>query len=233
MSLFCLSCLSSLLSSLLLICSILSSFLHFSTSSLHAFYLLTYSPLLPNFLFPFTPCPINISSMIILITSYHILGFIDKWISEPLRAIILSSKLFSVNKKKNLFLPPRMQQILVILCAKFQVKEIALYAEKSLEALYSLILLFSCKFVLVSLCTCLLIFLHSLVTESCWYSLVLCIHYLADISCLFSFYRSCCSSRMLSFRLSLAFLFTSIFLLHSLIVFILFTARRRLVLCLI
>ena len=60
-----------------------------------------------------------------MITTFCILylsGFVDKWISEPLRAIIISSKLFSVNKKKNLFLPPRLQQILVTLCSKFQVK---------------------------------------------------------------------------------------------------------------
>lgn len=54
----------------------------------------------------------------------YLLGFIDKWISEPLRAIIISSKLFSVNKKKNLFLPPKLQQILVTLCAKFQVRDL-------------------------------------------------------------------------------------------------------------
>ena len=41
--------------------------------------------------------------------------------------------------------------------------------------------IFFCKFVLVSLRTCVLIFLHSLVTESEWYSLVLCLHYLAYI----------------------------------------------------
>jgi PRMT5 TIM barrel domain len=119
--------------------------------------------------------------MIILTTSHHIIGFIDKWISEPLRAIIISSKLFSVNKKKNLFLPPRMQQILVVLCAKFQVEEITLYAKTTFEALNTLIYLFCCKFVLVSMCTCMLIFLHTLVTESYWYSIVLCIHYLPYI----------------------------------------------------
>jgi PRMT5 TIM barrel domain len=92
---------------------------------------------------------INTSSTIILTTFRHITGFIDKWISEPLRAIIISSKLFSVNKKKKLFLPPRMQQILVVLCAKFQVGEITLYAEKSFEALYTFNI-----FVLLQVCAC-------------------------------------------------------------------------------
>ena len=65
--------------------------------------------------------------MITHFCNLSLLGFINKWISEPLRAIIISSKLFAVNKKKNLFLPPRLQQILITLCAKFQVKVFIFY----------------------------------------------------------------------------------------------------------
>jgi hypothetical protein len=87
-----------------------------------------YSIIIYNYLFIITISSIYIIHLFfitfyLLFYSYYFFcaEFLSKWVSEPLRAVIVSTKLFLINKKKKLFLPSKFHEILLYFSAKFQV----------------------------------------------------------------------------------------------------------------
>ena len=61
--------------------------------------------------------------LIYLSTYFSSSEYLDKWISEPMKAIIIWTRIFSINKtQKKLSLPKKVKEILLALCDKFQVR---------------------------------------------------------------------------------------------------------------